>query len=474
MTTRDPRDENQIRRSRRFKWTVLIGFALLAVATLLGVLFIPWDIRPQTTPDLDLPPATVAPAANAFTYLKAATQLQVTEFTTPDGQERRVGSLLGAMDDPAKPWDPAFADEVLAANAAVFPELEKALACQQYASPPAKDLSTDQSWLSDHAALSWWLRLKSKRAQVSGDAAGAARTGLQALRQGQLMANGPSQLEWGLGNSCQQSALMRLEEIVADARTPVPVLQETLEALNRWDPQEASNGAKNVWRGKFAMIRETLKNPRLGARYCLSDDMPPWFCKLPYANKPNMTIPLIAKHYRHLIACADKPYTLIAWNYHDRPDYPSTWLGKIVFYAKPNAAGNIMFFATTQCDDPIFSKKSQTQALVATLRLKIALRLYEQKHGELPEALSALVPEFIDGIPEDPYTGQPFGYAKTKNKVWTGSEDLGHLENQDRKETIRPDLSDGYLVMPLGTRELKPIPASKPSASKPPQGASTP
>ena len=80
MTTRDPSDENQLRRSRRFKWTVLIGFALLALATGLGVLFIPWDIKPLDTPDLDFKLPAVAPEQNAATYFEAAGKLQVTKF----------------------------------------------------------------------------------------------------------------------------------------------------------------------------------------------------------------------------------------------------------------------------------------------------------------------------------------------------------------------------------------------------------
>jgi hypothetical protein len=40
----------------------------------------------------------------------------------------------------------------------------------------------------------------------------------------------------------------------------------------------------------------------------------------------------------------------------------------------------------------------------------IAVERYRLKHGKLPQNLSELVPDFLDGIPIDPADGQPIRY----------------------------------------------------------------
>jgi hypothetical protein len=51
----------------------------------------------------------------------------------------------------------------------------------------------------------------------------------------------------------------------------------------------------------------------------------------------------------------------------------------------------------------------------ATLRgmaLYLAVRAYETEHGQPPETLDALVPDYLPRIPEDPFDGQPFRYLR--------------------------------------------------------------
>jgi hypothetical protein len=43
-------------------------------------------------------------------------------------------------------------------------------------------------------------------------------------------------------------------------------------------------------------------------------------------------------------------------------------------------------------------------------RTLLALRRYELKYSRPPETLSALVPEFLPGVPTDPFSNRPFGY----------------------------------------------------------------
>jgi hypothetical protein len=52
-----------------------------------------------------------------------------------------------------------------------------------------------------------------------------------------------------------------------------------------------------------------------------------------------------------------------------------------------------------------------SEACRRAAQLQIALAMYRLDHGEDPKWLSELVPEYLDALPLDPYSGQPFQYA---------------------------------------------------------------
>jgi hypothetical protein len=50
----------------------------------------------------------------------------------------------------------------------------------------------------------------------------------------------------------------------------------------------------------------------------------------------------------------------------------------------------------------------------------LALRAWQLKHGgQFPKSLDALVPEELPSLPDDPYSGQPFGYAPSNGQEVT-------------------------------------------------------
>ena len=61
---------------------------------------------------------------------------------------------------------------------------------------------------------------------------------------------------------------------------------------------------------------------------------------------------------------------------------------------------------------------AQTQASVDMARIGCALERYRQTHGNYPETLDALVPEFMVAIPHDIINGQPLHYRRTTNGLF--------------------------------------------------------
>jgi hypothetical protein len=75
------------------------------------------------------------------------------------------------------------------------------------------------------------------------------------------------------------------------------------------------------------------------------------------------------------------------------------------------------------------------EATVRLLQTELAIHLYREDHGELPERLDRLVPDYLPGLPLDPYTRQPLVYRKTGD-AWViysvghdGVDDGGNFTN---------------------------------------------
>ena len=448
---------------RHINKLVILGFLTLTLLTLLGVVFIPWDAASPKAPDLEITPPAVPAAENAFTYFEAAGKLQIQKFTAAEGSQRIWSDLLGDMTFDGKPlWDPVFADEILKANAMALAELEKGLACQHYQAPPF-DPQNGIHWLQSQKCLAQLLSLKSKRAHLSGDYAETGKVGLQGLQLGQQVTSENNILiGWLVGVALQQIALARLEILVADPKTPEPVLREILAALTQQTPSMFANGLKNAILGDYRWTKKTMRQE-------IQKD---WFkryhptiCRyiwIPYAYKPNMTMSLFADDDRLAIANADRPYAKVKLDFSSQPQLPADTFGKVVFYAKPNGIGRFLFIDEASGLPKLLGKKCQIQACFAALCLKIALRLYEDQHWQLPDDLNALVPEYLPEIPLDPYDGQPFRYSKTEKKVWAVGSDLIDHGGKTMNDAIMTDRPGGYdLVVPLSPRAPNPLPPAE-------------
>jgi len=69
------------------------------------------------------------------------------------------------------------------------------------------------------------------------------------------------------------------------------------------------------------------------------------------------------------------------------------------------------FMSTTGLERAMRTGDEFVSALGAA-ELGVALRRYRLAHGAYPEELSALVPDYLPGVPIDPFTGQPPIYAR--------------------------------------------------------------
>ncbi|HVX60544.1 MAG TPA: hypothetical protein VHC19_08080 [Pirellulales bacterium] len=71
--------------------------------------------------------------------------------------------------------------------------------------------------------------------------------------------------------------------------------------------------------------------------------------------------------------------------------------------------------------DALCRGKAQRDAV----RCAIAIERYRRLHGELPQTLDALAPEFLPNVPADPFDGAPLRYLRTASgcKIYSVGQD---------------------------------------------------
>jgi hypothetical protein len=84
----------------------------------------------------------------------------------------------------------------------------------------------------------------------------------------------------------------------------------------------------------------------------------------------------------------------------------------------------------------------------------IALKSYTFDNGHLPETLKSLVPDYLDSIPSDPFSGAPLLYSKEMKLLWSIGNDFkntnGVSSNRDSSpfDNLR-NLDEPHLVIPF-------------------------
>jgi hypothetical protein len=84
------------------------------------------------------------------------------------------------------------------------------------------------------------------------------------------------------------------------------------------------------------------------------------------------------------------------------------------------------------------------QTLANEAQIACALERYRLAHGEYPETLNALVPQFIEKLPHDIIGGQPLHYRRTDNGQFL-LYSVGWNEMDDGGQVVsKPDGSEDW------------------------------
>ncbi len=82
------------------------------------------------------------------------------------------------------------------------------------------------------------------------------------------------------------------------------------------------------------------------------------------------------------------------------------------------------------------------QAVHRVLQVELALANYRLEHGEYPKRLAELVPEYIDVLPEDPFSGKTLVYRLTPKGYLLYSVGLNGVDEGGQTLNTSPDADD--------------------------------
>jgi len=414
-------------RRKRTRGFISLIFALFATCTV-GAGLLCSDERPPDVRNLMPVRVAIPENENAFTYYQRASKFKLFDPYDPKKPEIRWYDMTyGTV-----PWDDALADELLEKNAAVLENVSKALMCKAMRAP-ADDLGCSARGVPGN--LRGAARLMILRAHK------LAREGKhkEALDEVRALVKAGKQIE---GSGLGQIGLIvgaAFKMIAANALLHLPGLGDEKafkhgDVIRILDSASLDRKAHELAiRTEFEYIDRALGlAPKVGAYPLYGGPFIPVTC---YSFKLNESRRKLAEGFRVCLANLGRKYADLVqpkvpdMSAFDPPSFTEMFGDKPVpkrsrvnnarAFARRNLIGQLIYASSVLSVRGAQRHGFEFCADMAGMKTLVALRYYKQKTGALPRALDALVPEFFEHVPLDPYNDQPLHYLPDKLVIYS-------------------------------------------------------
>jgi len=418
---------------------IVIGSIVLVPLLALFVLWAFVDSPAPDDADLRLAYERIPDEENAFTYLDQA--VAALDWPEEYYEKKRVEDLL--LEDG---WDDALAADIVGRNESLFEMLDQALACPRFQVPEINSFDTHLPYLAPWRAIA---RLGAIRAELlfrQGREKEAFDQALQVVHFGDRIHDCRSSLVgWLVGNAVEVAGLKQLREMLGRTHLDAATLRAYIPQLAACSAAEPGLG--NVLRIEYIMAANTVDGLASG-RPSTSDFMDDrlWVRLSPL--KSNKTKAMLAASFRILVANASKTRAEAAL-IPQMPPYSTSFVLKAI--ASGNGKGIALYTLLMPGFGRAHAQKCAMNSSLASTQVLIALRCYQLEHGELPDALEALVPGTLEALPLDDFDGKPIKWSQAERTIYTVGPDLrdnGGVAADDR-EGVLPEA--GYdLIFKIG------------------------
>jgi len=396
------------------RFGVLAGLLVIAAVVILIVYSI--DEDPPNDADLRITRVNVPDDENAFTwFVKAAEKVKCDEADAEllDAfAEALYGPYVGTLPQPDGQWDGQEGERILSANSEALDLIEKGLTYAKCEAPVVEHCDSDLPWLRPLSSARRTMALQSITAARSGKAREALSIALDGIRLGRLIEQSRGHvLTYLCGRNSRQLGSTCIMRIVMSCDLHDDALAECERALAAMEPRKES--VADALRREYMLTAALIEDKKTGelSRRVTGQAVPLPSCLL----RVNATKRLFAELRRQTIASLDGIPRNQRLLDEERTLHMYKTTGGYSSLIGPNTEGKA-FFRSFSAMDVVVPQAFRTVCFIhGATRLIIALKRYELHHGSLPGDLNALVPEFIDAIPLDSYSGKPLLYdAKAK------------------------------------------------------------
>ena len=197
---------------------------------------------------------------------------------------------------------------------------------------------------------------------------------------------------------------------------------------------------ETFWWGEFAFrqIEESVQGHSILARYVY---------------QPNRTRRLYHDLVRRVCDMVKRGYDKEAWQglmaeVESMNSGINRWL--------PNNKGRELLNAIGPAWDVLAKDEARSEFYSAAAEVVVAAERYRRKNGVRPESLSALVPEYMPHVPDDPFgANAALNYGATRGIVWTVGED-GNFSGEKKLGTDTYGRNFKYVINLDGTPTYQP------------------
>ena len=374
--------------SKRVPWSrgdrlLMIVLALVVTVAGLGVWFQGRDRMPTL-----VVPTPAMPSPNAFDFYSRASAAV-------------VGDAIISPSTPHPPPVPTAAQvAVIQQNAGAIALLHQGF-LYPLQEPPVRSFSTPLPQYQHFRALARMLGLAARVDAARGDWAGAMGASLDAVQMGETIPRGGSPIGMLVGTACENIGRhptwgyvdhLTAAQARANARRLQAIRAGHVPFADTVQEEEWTGQAgllelmrRRGWPGNFTDQNQNQGNNTSSSSPSLSDTFSAWQTASAIRRVGRQAI--LSHYTRYMdqaVANARQPYAA-------HPPDP----------ALPDDPINRLMDSSNLPSMRINETRSDTQnALLLTL---LALRAYRLEHGAFPATLSALVPGYLQSVPDDPF-----------------------------------------------------------------------
>ncbi len=406
------------KKTERSLWMLSIVVVLGLAATLTAVLRTGRDIPAPDVSDLVVERHDIPAADNAYTYFLSATN----DLYWPTNSTLVADYLDGETVDPE-----ALAT-FLSNNENAMALVRRGTECQRCITPEFTDFDMTSPYLGPWINMSRLLAAKTAHDRLAGSYTSATDTCITHLKFADLIqGDAEGIIHYLVGIAALDLSLAQARELAQAPGMPLPELKKLSETLASLRP--LTIGFIRAAKVEYKVTANTIDN--FGKEGLSMDDLAgisgdesllPQGKPIPgFLFQPNRTKLTFANLYRQMISNA--PLSYAEMTLYDAEQALRLDENRWRAFARPNAIGRLLYALLMPAFEKPLERKCRMECNIAATRLLVGIHSYRISTGQLPENFEALVPDFLDTIPTDPYDGQPFRYNPEKCILYSVGKD---------------------------------------------------